>query len=122
MGNWDDVEPEKNGHEDDDTPRAPATRSQTVRMNENAIMDLTHRMAALTVRRTCNQADHQCRPSAGLCRHRNHRRDAALLLPEMLEMLGLSADVPEVSVEDKKNWLSGLRNAPAISLNDLDEK
>jgi len=89
-------------------------------MNENVIVDLTQRMAALTVRRMCNQATHQCRPSQGPCRNFNHRRDAQRLLPEMLEMLGLPTEVPEVSEEDKRNWLSGLRDVKHVTLDDLD--
>lgn len=123
MSSWDDVEPEKNGIEYDDTPRVPPTRSQAVRMNEDVITSLTHRMAALTVRRMCNQPTHQCRPAAdgGPCGHHNHHRDAGLLLPEMLETLGLPLEVPVVSDEDKKNWLSGLKDvSKPVTLDDLD--
>lgn len=121
MGSWDDIEPEKNVIVFDDPPATPATRSQTVRMNENVIMDLTQRMAALTVRRMCNQPSHQCQPSAGACGHENHERDAVLLLPEMLDALGLPADVPVVSDEERKNWLSGLKDvSKPVALDDLD--
>lgn len=122
MSSWDDVEPEKSGADDDDAPSAPATRSQTVRMNGDAIADLTQRMAALTVRRKCNQPDHQCQPSSTPCQHRHHRRDATMLLPEMLEMLGLPGEFPELSEDDKKNWLSGLKEVKHVTLDDLDEK
>lgn len=124
MGSWDDIEPENTSLPDDPSPSPPPTRSQKVRINEAAIESLTHRMAALQVRRQCNQRDHRCKPSqhGGQCPHPNHRRDAELLLPEMLAILDLPLDLPTVTEGERIGYLSSLKDVTKpVSLDDLEE-
>lgn len=72
--------------------------------------DIHHRMAAMLVRRMCNQ--HQCTtPKTGTCDHPDHRKDNDYLhsvdenYPGMLDMLGFDHDYKPYTEDEKKTWL-----------------
>lgn len=72
-------------------------------------------LAAMTVRRMCNQHRGEC---TGLgCTHPNHRLDVDYLLsedrefPGMLDMLGLPRECPDITEQDRVVWLKWLRQA-----------
>lgn len=111
MGSWDDTDEES-------TPQR-VTRSQAIRVNESKITDLTHRLAALAVRRMSNQ--HACMQSkSGECSDIQHREDADFLR-EMLECLELPSEYPQVSDQDRAEWLHGLKAVNrSITMDDLE--
>lgn len=113
------------GEDAEQTVTARRPRHAT-RVDEAVALDIQQRMAAMQVRRKCNQEDHRCTaPSTGSCEHPNHRRDADLLLstdgeyPGMLNMLGLDSAYPAYDAKDKVTWLKWLGQAGPPE--DLDE-
>jgi hypothetical protein len=104
--------------EDAANPAASRRPRHATRVDEAVAQDIQRRMAAMQVRRKCNQEDHQCTtPSTGSCEHPNHRRDADLLLstdrefPGMLDMLGLDNAYPAYDAKEKATWLKWLGQA-----------
>jgi len=66
---------------------------------------LMRQLAALTVRRQCNQ--HGCTlPATGACGHAEHRRDVDYLA-HCLEVLDLPRELPQITDEDRKAFLKG---------------
>lgn len=102
----------------DTTTTQPRRPRHATRVDESTARNIQDRMAAMQVRRLCNQADHRCTaPSTGTCTHPNHRRDADLLLsqdadfPGMLDMLGLDAAYPQYTARERRTWLTWIGQA-----------
>lgn len=92
---------------------APVTHGEAREANQ-VVSDVVAKLAALTVRRLCNQ--HACTlPSAGTCEHEDARRDADYLR-HMLDVLGLPQDLQEVTETDRANLLSALAQKPTLGV------
>lgn len=109
-------------HEEHDSLAAPSTRRprHAAQVPDELAEDILRRLAAMRVRRQCNQ--HQCTAASPAdCADPNHRRDADLLLstdarhPGMLDMLGLDTAYPEYTEDERKTWLRWIGNTPAPS-------
>lgn len=97
------------------TPRRPRHAAQ---VPDELAEDILRRLAAMRVRRQCNQ--HRCTAADPAdCTDPNHRRDADLLLstdahhPGMLDMLGLDTSYPQYTEAERQTWLRWIGNAPA---------
>lgn len=107
---------------DEDISRARGPRHAS-RVDSEQAVDIERRLAALMVRRICNQ--HACTGTD--CAHENHRRDVDFLLsartqdPGMLDMLGLPREYPDVTEKDRITWLKWLRQSgpPEAALDDV---
>ena len=78
------------------------------------VNDVVARLAALTVRRQCNQ--HACTlPSTGACEHEDARRDADYLR-HVLDVLGLPQSFDEVTEDDRANLLTALAQKQTIGV------
>jgi hypothetical protein len=95
------------------SPRKPRRKGQ---VDPAVAADINRRMAAMMVRRMCNQ--HECtEPETGSCEHPNHRRDNDYLLstdrkyPGMLEVLGFDTAYPSYTQAEKELWLRSIGQA-----------
>lgn len=78
-------------------------------LDHDTAADIERRMAAMKVRRRCNEHDCQA-PKAGTCNHPNHRQKVHGAL-EVLEMLGLDPAYPAYTEAEKKAWSNWLRHS-----------
>lgn len=99
-------------HDDyEDLDTQPSRRPRhAARIPDEVGEDIHQRMAAMMVRRMCNQ--HQCtQPTTGVCEHPNHRKDNDYLhsvdkeYPGMLDMLGFGHDYQPYTEDEKQTWL-----------------
>lgn len=113
-------------YDDESSPATPRRPRHATRVDDATGEAIQQSLAAMTVRRKCNQKDHQCTaPRTGSCEHPNHRRDADLLLstdqryPGMLDMLGLDHAYPQCSEKDRATWLKWIgQSGPPIADDD----
>lgn len=104
----------------EDTPRN-RKRARAVDPEQGA--DIERRMAAMMVRRVCNQ--HRCTGSD--CTDIEHRKDNDFLLstdkdhPGMLDMLGLAHEYPDLTEQDRTVWLKWLGQAGPPEDADLED-
>jgi hypothetical protein len=90
---------------DEPTRRARGPR-HAPRVDPERATRVERRMAAMHVRRLCDQ--HECTArKTGSCDHPNHERDMHFLR-EMLSHLGLDAEYPAYSPDDHRLWLRWL--------------
>lgn len=96
---------------------APADATPThgeAREANLVVTDVVGKLAALTVRRQCNQ--HACTlPSTGACDHPDARRDADYAR-HILDVLGLPSDFQEVTEADRKSLLDALAQKQTIGV------
>jgi hypothetical protein len=79
----------------------PELRSKEPDEDERHWWSVEDRLAALTVRRICNQ--HKCSPADGPCDDPQHRQDVDFL-KSMLTMLELPGRVLNVTNEERERW------------------
>jgi hypothetical protein len=95
------------------TAEKPLTHGEAREANQ-AVHDVVGKLAALTVRRQCNQ--HACTlPSTGACEHENARRDADYLR-HVLDVLGLPQDFQQVTEADRAGLLDAMAQKQAIGV------
>lgn len=83
------------------------------------VSDVVAKLAALTVRRQCNQ--HACSlPATGACEHADARRDADYLR-HMLDVLGLPGSFEDVTVADRANLLDAMAQKPTVGVDKYSE-
>ncbi len=93
--------------------RRPLSHGEARDANE-VVNDIVGRLAALTVRRQCNQ--HSCMlPSTGACEHEDARRDADYLR-HILDVLGLPQGFQSVTEGDRVELLDALAQRPTLEV------
>jgi hypothetical protein len=81
--------------------------------------DIVGKLAALTVRRQCNQ--HTCTlPATGVCEHEDARRDADYLR-HILDVLGLPQDFQDVTEADRANLLTAMAQKQTVDVDRYQE-
>lgn len=91
----------------------PLTHSEAREANQT-VNDVVGKLAALTVRRMCNQ--HDCTlPTTGTCGHEDAGRDADYLR-HILDVLGLPGSFEDVTDEDRANLLDAMAQKPPIDV------
>jgi len=91
----------------------PLTHGEAREANET-VTDIVGKLAALTVRRQCNQ--HACTlPATGACEHEDARRDADYLR-HMLDVLGLPQEFQEVTEADRASLLDAMAQKTVIGV------
>lgn len=116
-GRWDEVEPDVSGDDGQlGGVTAPVARSVR-RVSEDAYEETTRKLAALMVRKACNQGQHSGDPA--VCTDPNHRRDAAYM-EFCLRALDLPLSMPVVTQEEREVWLRGVRQYGATDVSDLE--
>lgn len=91
----------------------PLTHGEAREANQ-VVSDVVAKLAAMTVRRMCNQ--HSCTLSSkGTCEHSDARRDADYLR-HILNVLGLPGDFQEVTDQDRENLLSAMAQKPTLGV------
>ena len=96
----------------------PLTHGEAREANQ-VVSDVVAKLAALTVRRQCNQ--HACTlPSTGTCDHEDARRDADYLR-HVLDVLGLSQSFEDVTEADRADLLSALAQKQTIGVDRYSE-
>lgn len=96
----------------------PLTHGEAREANQT-VTDVVGKLAALTVRRQCNQ--HDCTlPTTGVCEHEDARRDADYLR-HILDVLGLPQSFEDVTEEDRANLLNAMAQKPSIDVDKYSE-
>lgn len=113
---WAECEPEISDSTDNLDGVTVTVARSVMRVSEDAYEETTQKLAALRVRKACNQGRHGGDPAT--CRDPNHRRDADYM-EFCLRMLGLPLDVPQVTREEREAWLAGVRQYGTANISDL---
>jgi hypothetical protein len=91
----------------------PLTHGEAREANQ-AVSDIVGKLAALTVRRQCNQ--HACTlPTTGACEHEDARRDADYTR-HILDVLGLPQGFQAVTEADRSDLLNALAQRPTLNV------
>lgn len=98
--------------------REPVSHDEAREANQT-VSDVVAKLAALTVRRMCNQ--HACTlPATGACSHADARRDADYLR-HMLDVLGLPGSFEDVTAADRVNLLDAMAQKPVVGVDKYSE-
>lgn len=98
--------------------REPISHGEAREANQT-VSDVVAKLAALTVRRMCNQ--HACTlPATGACGHEDARRDADYLR-HMLDVLGLPGSFEDVTEADRANLLDAMAQKPVVGVDKYSE-
>lgn len=98
--------------------REPISHEEAREANQT-VSDVVAKLAALTVRRMCNQ--HACTlPATGACGHEDARRDADYLR-RMLDVLGLPGSFEDVTEADRANLLDAMAQKPVVGVDKYSE-
>ncbi len=115
---WAEYEPETSDNTDNLVGVTAEVARSVNRVSEDAYVETTLKLAALKVRKACNQGRHGGDPAT--CEDPNHRRDADYM-EFCLRALGLPLEVPKVTREERAAWLAGVRQHGGRVIGALDD-